>query len=96
MSHMQVGRNHVSIDSTIIFYYYLQMFLHNPLFLLGSQLTSHFSPNMRAKYADLYILLCQTGSKQKSNKPCVLQLIIVKYQILTEETGVNKEKKIQT
>lgn len=33
---------------------------------------------------------------QKSNESCVLQPSIVKYQILTEETEVNKEKKIQT
>lgn len=36
MIHMQVERNHVSIDSTVIFYYYLQMLLHIPDIVLDS------------------------------------------------------------
>lgn len=67
------------------------MLLYIPDFLLGSWLTSHFSPKRWVKDFDLYSL-CQTRSEEKSNKPCVLQAITVKYLILVEETGKQREQ----
>lgn len=40
MSHKQVGSSQDSIDSIIIFYYYLQMVLHTHFYLFGSQSAS--------------------------------------------------------
>lgn len=91
MSHLQVGRNNVSIDSSIIFLL-LFVLTYPPLFTCFMIDYSFFLK----MWANMLIYIGFVKLDQKSNESCVLQPIIVKYQILTEETEVNKEKKIQT